>query len=146
MKVKHDFVTNSSTSCYIVYIPESYKVTTSELKKIYKRGAVELYDEEENQVEEKNVTDVMWTEWEEKLNILIEDLKKGEGFDFESLYNDYNGGVVSFAHEIIGQFTLSSTEVGGGNTTIVVPLSKNDINKIHELDKEYESKIGLCNK
>jgi hypothetical protein len=147
MRIKTDFVTNSSTSCYIVYIPEGYKVDIPELKRIadLPSSYIELYDENENEIQKEDATDEIWRKYVDAVNDIIKSLQDGNAIDFEELSYDYPAGITGFGHQIINQFILRSEEVGGGGGTIVINIGRDSIDRINEIDQEYANKIGLRN-
>lgn len=63
MKIKQDFVTNSSSTAWIVYVPENYSIPINEFISEIKNN----YDEDD--YENLNI--------EEVLNEILEDLKNG---------------------------------------------------------------------
>lgn len=142
MKIKGDFVTNSSTSCYIVYVPEGFKATIPHLQSLYKDSSyyIELYDSEGNELTDDQLTDEMWQQYCDNVNKILDEIRTGDGFDLEELSYDYDSGSASLFNAVLNPFIIRSVDVNGGGGTIIVPITRNIINEINEIDNQYANK------
>jgi len=116
MKIKVDFVTNSSSTSYVVFIPDKFKVTRNEAKSIYQNG---YYGQQDAEFDDETFEDIERT---------IEELKNGEVL---WTYGDDEGTpaeVYYTALEICNthQFIVADSEMGGeGNNSIFGIRQKN---------------------
>ena len=104
MKVKFSFVTNSSSTAYIVFIPDNFKASRKDIMDIYSEELEGYYDE-------LNEDDIV-----KEINEKIEDLKFGETI-WE--YDEYMAYAIIRGLCSYHDFILTSLDVSSdGNGTI----------------------------
>lgn len=144
MRIKNDFVTNSSSTAYVVFIPDNFQLDPEEAEKLFYIEYVEDYENEE--YERKAL--------KEELPELIEELKEGkdlwcygtEGTDPNLYYT-----IIHICEK--NGFILSSSEMGGEGNNTIFGVDQNKIENIlmahMNIDKVLEqvSKgVKLCGK
>lgn len=125
MKIKADFVTNSSSSCFVVFIPNNYKVSDEVLKK-YIEENIEWWDEEE-------LTSEQYVEsMRDEVIECIESLKAGN-----DIYKDnYGDGVDYKVYATLDAimsgegFGVTSVETSGDGLDQIVGVPEEKIIKI----------------
>ena len=140
MKIKIDFVTNSSSTAYVVFIPNSFKVT--------REKAEEMFDAEYYAGRDEAFTDDILHDIEQSIELL----KMG---DYLWSYGDEGTppavyyAVLSICND--NGLVVSSSEMGGeGNNSIfgikeeqVVDILKNHMN-LSELVNTANKGVQLC--
>ena len=110
MKIKSDFITNSSSTAYVVLIPNRFQVRDSDVKKIYANNSTEDYDEVYNM------------DIHELIIESIEKLKEGEELHTYGDDEETPAAVYYTILEICSNhgMIITSTDLGGeGNNTIM---------------------------
>lgn len=127
MKIKNDFVTNSSSTCYIVDIPDNFYFIheNKELSNKLNKYLEELIDKGQGS----------YGCWAELSELNLERFSKdGKNSEFDS-FND------EVYKEIIENFTIMEIEFGPDcESTIVNINSKYFREKLRIINKEYENK------
>jgi hypothetical protein len=137
MKIKLDFVTNSSSTCYLIYIPATYSISQDELLNL---KDVEYYDdetEEEITVNLKTMTDDQIKDIIYPLEEIIDNFKSGMGTSFETIRENNSAIISSIFDQIISKFIILSEDMPGGNDTFLIPLNERHIKIIKNLKKKY---------
>lgn len=125
MKIKMDFVTNSSSVCYVVFIPQSFVVTDKMIDEGVKEASYwwEFEDGEVGPTVES---------LRKEIDECIEALKEGD-----NLYTSaFSGGVDKNTFAVLqvildsNNLSLNSVEVSGDGETIVLGIQEELINKI----------------
>ena len=121
MKIKSDFITNSSSISYIVFIPDSFKVSQKEMRDGYEQGC-SYYDDEADPITD---TDLM------EIKDLFESLKNGE-----TLWYYMREGIRGVLYETVleicdkNKFILNSSEVNGEGNDTTTGIKQEKIQKI----------------
>ena len=119
MKIKSDFVTNSSSTAYVVFIPNRFKANEHEIKKFYED---ELYIDEDPKFSPLIIAEA---------NEVIEKLKEGESiwtYSDEGLSSPIYYTILNICQKY--KMVVSSSEMGGeGNNTIFGVREE----KVHEI-------------
>jgi hypothetical protein len=126
MKIKADFVTNSSSSCFVVFVPSKYQLEDEILKKYISENMGWWDDEEE-------LTDDQYVEMmRDEVAECIEDLKQGK-----DIYKDnYGDGVDYKVYATVDAimsgegFGVTSVETSGDGLDQIVGVPEEKIIKI----------------
>jgi len=125
MKIKMDFVTNSSSVCYVVFVPQSFKVTD----KMIEDGIEEAKYWWEFEEDEKMPTvETLKKEIEECIDLL----KEGDNV-YNSSYGDgINYKSYGVLQDILDRnnLSLNSVEVAGDGETIILGINEEQISKV----------------
>lgn len=127
MKIKTDFVTNSSSTCFVVFVPSKYTLSDEVLKK-YINESIEWWDDEEEELTEDEYVETMRDEVVE----CIEDLKQGKDV-YKSCYGDGVDYKVYCAVEAImsGEgFGVTSVDTSGDGLDQIIGVPEEKIIKI----------------
>lgn len=107
MKIKTDFVTNSSSTAYVVFIPDNFYIDEDEVEELYK-GFFEIYHEASEEDLYKTMPDC------------VEELKEGKDIWYYG-EDGVNQTVFNIIYEICKKhgFLLAEMEMNGeGNNTM----------------------------
>jgi hypothetical protein len=137
MKIKLDFVTNSSSTCYLVYIPETYSISINEIRTLKEITYYDVEKDEELVVNGEEITDEILSNIMNSLKEIIYDLQSGIGTSFENISENYSSMITNVFREIIEKFTIKTEEMPGGNDTFIIPLRDRDIEEINFIKSEY---------
>lgn len=129
MKIKADFVTNSSSSCFVVFVPDSYKLSDQVLKKCIAEN-IEWWDQTE---EEETTIDEYVELMRGDVIDCIEKLKQGN-----DVYKDDYGGdgidykVYATVDTLMSDegFGVTSVETSGDGLDQIVGVPEEKIMKI----------------
>jgi len=131
MKIKSDFVTNSSSTAYVIMVPDSFKVTDENIKK---------------HINEHNIKEEDKESYKKDVQILVERYKIGSAYGG-------GGGTVENDYEILDNIMIDICEENGfivasedsGGETTVIPVDYKSIIKLllkHEdLEKLLEETL-----
>lgn len=121
MKIKFGFITNSSSTVFIVFIPDDFYLSSSNISKLLEEEIAELVDMEELNTEEKEKL-IPSIEYE------IEALKEGEqySYDSQSPIDVSEWRVIMRICEDNG-FVLSSVELPMDSSDAVIGLTQEAI-------------------
>ena len=115
MKIKTDFVTNSSSTCYIAFVPDGFKVTIEMLKEHDTDGDFDEIAEED------------WPQLLDEVNGSLKDLSDGKSLWREELESFWTMISILEAKECI----ITSVESGGGDgADTICGIKKDKIMKI----------------
>jgi len=127
MKLKHDFVTNSSSTSYVVYIPRNFTISPQDIREFIEKEYDEDFFTSTSIMKQNAMIDTVLRS--------IEDIKDGNSiyesddfdqedtlpFNFISYICDKNG------------FKLSEQDTnGGGGMSVIIGISFDKIQKIEE--------------
>lgn len=129
MKIKTDFVTNSSSTCYVVFVPANYKLDDNALKAAIEQN-MEWWDEEE---EDPELTSDDYVEMlRDEVIECLQELKEGN-----DIYKDnYGDGVdyktYSTVDQLVGDlgFGLTSVDTSGDGLDQIVGVQEEKVIKI----------------
>ena len=126
MKIKSDFVTNSSSTCFIVFVPNSYVVSDQDLEDAVAENAKWWDDDDEDQ---EPMTPV---EFKEEVQECIELLKSGQDIYRDNYGDGIDYRVYSLVDHIVSNkgFGLSSIETGGDGLDQIAGVAEEKIIKI----------------
>ena len=140
MKIKVDFITNSSSTAYVVFVPNKFKVNRDDARSMYREG---FYGEQDSLFGDKTFNDMKES---------IEELKEGKHI---WTYGDEGtpAAVYYAVLEICNRngFIVSDSEFGGeGNNSIfgikeeqVVEILKNHID-LNDVVNTANKGVELC--
>jgi hypothetical protein len=122
MIIKNDFVTNSSSTCFIVSIPEKFEVSDEEIQNTLQKTFEDFYDPEE--------LETSFTEFVEIVREYIESLKCGECvYEYDIEYD------ACFVYDVIekilenNSFILTSLDIHSDGNNHMVGISIETIKK-----------------
>lgn len=141
MKIKADFITNSSSTAYVVFIPNNFKTTRNQAQKVYKN---DYYCD----TSDKAFSDKIFKDIEESLETLK------EGTPLWTYGDEGTPAPIYYAVlEIcnINGFIVADSEMGGeGNNSIfgikeeqIISILKNNID-LFDLVKTVNKGVELC--
>lgn len=118
MKIKTDFVTNSSSTAYVIFIPNNYYPSEVEIQKAYERYKKDFCDDEVELSEER-----LYKELPE----CLEQLKEGE-----TLSSDYDYSLYYLVLQICGDagLVLASMDMNGDGNNFLQGITEESIEKI----------------
>jgi len=123
MKCKIDFITNSSSTAYVVCIPESYDIGEEELEVLYQNYIKSQDLREKDMDDPKNVKDIV-------LNA-IENLQNGNTIN-EYEFENTGHYTIGFLFYVLDQkeVVLGISDIGGGDgCSTIVGITEDTINK-----------------
>ena len=119
MKIKSDFVTNSSSSCYIVFIPPNLVLEEREVMSSQGYKEWDKWDREESEGIENFI---------DALNTGLDMLKKGESVWRDELHTGFFG--LTSILEARGLQLISVDMSGGDGSDQIVPITAEHIEKV----------------
>lgn len=147
MKIKADFVTNSSSTCYIVSIPKEFKITKEEFNKSVKRFAKyypDCIEEMKDASKRSNIMRVMWDQIEDDIEYLKKDWCGHVMYDDcgHLSWDDYDFNFRNMRIDILLTFvdkfiiTSKETNVSDGTSITSIPIRdfREAFLKIHDVE------------
>ena len=119
MKIKSDFVTNSSSTCYIVLIPPSFEVDKEKLKNLYDKFT---YYNDRDSIS----FDDMLKEFDETIQIL----KKGERIYLDDFGNELHVVTFNSLEEYLKDFYVNEIKLSTGGETSITGISMDKVFEI----------------
>jgi len=137
MKLKFDFVTNSSSTCYVVLIPKPFKVDDDYLK--------EIFEKEQQYVATGEDTKFDFGYFKSEIEKSLEILRQGKDIVYLDSYdaNDNDELVFAVLLNIISKYNLGLTEIdmpSDGSTLICGVNSE----RVLEITLEYSDITKIC--
>lgn len=132
MKIKADFVTNSSTTVYICYVPEDFIISEEFIEKSESYNS--YYDPDEDEIGD------LCARANEQLK---EFRRRGE---MQSEPDWLSAAIIGEALDK-HNYILKSIDVGGGDCTIYVSISDDEIKKLRDATTRilyHEDQVGIC--
>jgi hypothetical protein len=130
MKIKADFVTNSSSSCFVVFVPNNY-VPDDKIIKACVEENMDWWDDEEESNETLTADDYVKM-MRDEVKECLEDLKSGN-----DIYKDnYGDGVDYKVYSVVDSlvsgegFGLTSVETSGDGLDQIVGVPEDKVIKI----------------
>lgn len=125
MKIKFSFITNSSSSVYIVFIPNDFSPGRYYIANLLEKELNEFPDEDTKHLLEKDKDEII-----EYIADDIEDIKEGEQF----CYNEYTAPEVSEWRVILkicedNNFILATVELPMNESDAIIGLTQENIIK-----------------
>jgi hypothetical protein len=135
MKFKLDFVTNSSSTSYIVHIPQNFVVSPQDIRDFAER---ELDEElfEETPLNEQN--DLI-----EEVVKCVEDVKNGHSVYESDNFDSKDSLAYNYILHICNKnnFKIDSQDIGGGGgVSIIIGIT---LEKIQKIDDEFNASLIL---
>lgn len=143
MKIKSDFVTNSSSTCYVVLVPTSFKASDSTIKDHYLQACIDA-----GQGDEDDITEDLMEKVIEEVHEVIVELQNG-GEIYSTPYGDgLDYKIYNTVHNIIHNagFGITSVETSGDgldqtvgvdqDKVMKIILENSDITNLIEIEKE----------
>lgn len=136
MKIKTDFVTNSSSTAYVCYIPESINLTEELILKIVTEKTIIKLIQNYND----DITDPTTLKYyiEERLKNVLEIIKDGK-----SIYEDKFGGdddriEAQIIYQLIDKLDclVSKIELGGGGYDSTQFITEKDLENVRQKCEE----------
>ena len=125
MKVRNGFVSNSSSSSYVLVIPNEFDVKKYfEFKNIKELEDLEVFDFDAVEENVETLDDVIET--------LSKDIKNGSTFEYD------NYGYFQLFSSLFDDFILSSDDVGSDDGGITYLTQKEIMKKIENIQKKYK--------
>jgi hypothetical protein len=145
VKIKADFVTNSSSTCYIVSIPKEFKVSKKEFEEAVKRfTGYYPVEEMKNASEKEKIMRTMWDQIEDDIEYLARDWSVHIQYDdCEHLsWDDYDFNFRNMRIDIllmlVDKFIITSREINVSDGTSITSIPIRDFReaflKIHDVE------------
>ena len=135
MKIKIDFVTNSSSTAYVVFIPNLFKVTRNEAKQLYEDS---FYGQEASEFKDEIFDDIKES---------IETLKGGE---YLWHYGE-EGTPQAVYYAVLGLcnnkgLVVSSSEMGGEGNNSIFGIKEEQVVEILKSHIDLNDVVNTANK
>jgi len=128
MKIKTDFVTNSSSTCFVVFIPNNYTVKDETIKTYIESQMTWWDDEEGEELTSDEYVEMMRAEIVE----CLEALKQGTDIYKDNYGDGVDYKVYSVIDELVGGegFGLTSVQTSGDGLDQIVGVPEEKVIKI----------------
>lgn len=143
MKIKSDFVTNSSSTCFVVFVPNKY-VPSDDVLITTINKEMQLWDFDEDDNDNIETAEQFLEVYREELMETIESLKNGD----EVYKEEYGDGIDYRIYSTIDSlmsnegFGLTGVEMGSGGMDCLCGVSEEKILKILGENLEF---TDFCN-
>lgn len=128
MKIKTDFVTNSSSTAYVVYIPKKFIITEDEMLNLMYLDELDVFKDEEDETKRTQMIVQLGFQ-------ILEELKNGKNFHGMDYDEDDNRDKFNIAHSICSKynFILDDIETGGGDgNDVIIAVTREQLDKIEK--------------
>jgi len=127
MKLKHDFVTNSSSTSYVVYIPRNFTISPQDIREFIEKEYDEDFFTSTSIMKQNAMIDTVLRS--------IEDIKDGNSIYESDDFDQEDSLPFNFISHICYKNGFNLTEQdtnGGGGMSVIIGISFDKIQKIEE--------------